>query len=431
MVQSSSVPLAPSARSAPSAPAASPAASAPEYSSWISQDRSTDAASVAMRREAAELVERVVAHYRATSTHEADGQWTEPVAHYLDADRWQRETSAIHRSVPLPLAMSCELPGPHTYKAIDVLGIPVLITRDRQGAVHAMINACRHRGAKLLEPGCGVSKRLTCPYHSWSYDLAGELRGVYAEKTFGEVPREGRGLVRLPAGERAGIVFVSLDPAAEPDLDDWLGDLQPLLEGLRLAECHHYATSELTSPNWKVTLDGYLETYHFASLHPKTVFETNLSNMMAHDTWGPHQRIAPALRPIAQAVDLPPDRRDPGECVGPIYWLFPGLAIAGGWRQKIAVSLVLPRTATESVTQQIILLREPAVTEGERQAADRFGEWFHEVVRDEDYATTYGVQQGLAALNGTDFVFGRNEPGLQHFHRTIHAHLARADEAAR
>ncbi|WP_329233545.1 aromatic ring-hydroxylating dioxygenase subunit alpha [Streptomyces canus] len=396
---------------------------APEYSSWISQDRSTDAAAVAMRQEAAELVERVLEHYRNNTTHEADGQWTEPVAHYLDADRWQREMDAVHRTVPLPLAMSAELPGPNTYKALDVLGVPVLITRDRQGTVHAMINACRHRGAKLIEPGCGVSKRLTCPYHSWSYDLAGELRGVYAEKTFGDVPRAGRGLVRLPAGERAGIVFVSLDPAAEPDLDAWLGDLQPLLEGLRLADCHHYSTKELTSPNWKVTLDGYLETYHFASLHPKTVFETNLSNMMAHDTWGAHQRIAPALRPIAQAAELPADRRDPGECVGAIYWLYPGLAIAGGWRHKIAVSLVLPRTATESVTQQIILLRDPAVTEEERAAADRFGEWFHEVVRDEDYATTYGVQQGLAALNGTDFVFGRNEPGLQHFHRTVHGHL--------
>jgi hypothetical protein len=380
---------------------------APEYSSWISQDRSADAASVTMRREAAELVERVMTHYRDNTTHEAEGQWTEPVAHYHDADRWQREMDSVHRSVPLPLAMSAELPGPNTYKA------------------------CRHRGAKIIEPGCGVSKRLTCPYHSWSYDLAGELRGVYAEKTFGEVPRDGRSLIRLPAGERAGIVFVSLDPAAEHDLDAWLGDLQPLLEGLRLAECHHYGTKELTSPNWKVTLDGYLETYHFASLHPKTVFETNLSNMMAHDTWGPHQRIAPALRPIAQAVELSPDKRDPGECVGPIYWLYPGLAIAGGWRQKIAVSLVLPRTATESVTQQIILLREPAVTEEERQAADRFGEWFYEVVRDEDYATTYGVQQGLQALSGTDFVFGRNEPGLQHFHRTIHQHLENTARAAR
>ncbi|MDL5205741.1 aromatic ring-hydroxylating dioxygenase subunit alpha [Streptomyces sp. ALI-76-A] len=404
---------------------------APAYSSWISQDRSTDAASVAMRREAAELVERVMEHYRGNTTHEADGQWTEPVAHYSDADRWQREMDAVHRTVPLPLAMSAELPGPNTYKALDVLGVPVLITRDRQGVVHAMINACRHRGAKIIEPGCGVSKRLTCPYHSWSYDLAGELRGVYAEQTFGDVSRAGRSLLRLPAGERAGIVFVSLDPAAEPDLDEWLGDLQPLLEGMRLGDCHHYSTKELTSPNWKVTLDGYLETYHFASLHPKTVFETNLSNMMAHDTWGPHQRLSAALRPIAQAVELPPDQRDPGECVGAIYWLYPGLAIAGGWRNKIAVSLVLPRTATESVTQQIILLRDPAVTDEERHAADTFGEWFHEVVRDEDYATTYGVQQGLAALNGTDFVFGRNEPGLQHFHRTVHAHLDHAARAAR
>lgn len=72
----------------------------------------------------------------------------------------------------------------------------------------------------------------------------------------------------------------------------------------------------------------------------------------------------------------------------------PAWPSAGTWRNKIAVSIVIPRTATESVTQQIILLRQPAVTEEERHAADQFGEWFYEVVRDEDYATTYGVQRG-------------------------------------
>ena len=59
-------------------------------------------------------------------------------------------------------------------------------------------------------------------------------------------------------------------------------------------------------------------------------------------------------------------------------------------------------------------------------SADQFGEWFYEVVREEDYANTYGVQRGLEALAGTDFVFGRNEPGLQHFHRTIHRLLGEA-----
>ncbi|CAM5691855.1 Rieske (2Fe-2S) protein OS=Streptomyces griseorubiginosus OX=67304 GN=AQJ54_19580 PE=4 SV=1 [Streptomyces griseorubiginosus] len=200
MVQTSSPEIRETAEGRGSPASAPPAPPTPEYASWISQDRSTDPAAVTMRREAAELVERVMAHYRDNTTHEAQEQWTEPVSNYLDADRWRRETDAVHRSVPLPLAMSSELPGPNTYKAIDVLGIPVLITRDRQGAIHAMINACRHRGAKLLEPGCGVQKRLTCPYHSWSYDLAGQLRGVYAEKTFGEVPREGRSL----SGSRPG-----------------------------------------------------------------------------------------------------------------------------------------------------------------------------------------------------------------------------------
>ena len=393
---------------------------APEYSSWISQDRSTDAAAVAMRQEAAELVERVLEHYRNNTTHEADGQWTEPVANYLDADRWQREMDAVHRTVPLPLAMSAELPGPNTYKALDVLGVPVLITRDRQGTVHAMINACRHRGAKL--------------------DRAG-LRGVQAadlplpllvlrpgRRTAGRVRREdlrrgaprGRSLVRLPAGERAGIVFVSLDPAAEPDLDAWLGDLQPLLEGLRLADCHHYSTSELTSPNWKVTLDGYLETYHFASLHPKTVFETNLSNMMAHDTWGPISASHRPCVPIAQAVELPagPAR---SRRVRRSHLL--ALPRSGDRRRLAPQDRRVPRAPPDGHRVGDPADHPAARPRGHRggaPAADRFGEWFHEVVRDEDYATTYGVQQGLDGPAGTDFVFGRNEPGLQHFHRTVH-----------
>ena len=108
-----------------------------------------------MRREAAELVERVMAHYRNKSTDQADEQWREPVRNYRDPELWQREIDAVHRRVPLPLAMSCELPEPGTYKAIDVAGTPVLITRDRQGEVHAMINVCRHRGAELVAEGAG------------------------------------------------------------------------------------------------------------------------------------------------------------------------------------------------------------------------------------------------------------------------------------
>jgi phenylpropionate dioxygenase-like ring-hydroxylating dioxygenase large terminal subunit len=373
-----------------------------------------------MREEALDLVDRLVRLYRDKATDQADGQWHEPVDSYRDPDLWRREVEAVHRRVPLPLAMSCEVSKPGSYKSISVAGIPIIITRDLAGTVHASFNACRHRGSELVPEGYGELKRLTCPYHAWSYDLAGCLVGVYGEKTFGPLDRETRGLVSLPVEERAGFVFVSLTPGADLDLDGWLGGITPFLESLELDRGHHYSTRELEGPNWKIVIDGYLEGYHFASLHRETVFKTNLSNLTAFDTWGPHQRGAHALRPIAEAATQTRDEWEPANCVGAIYWLFPGLAISGGWRSHTAVSLVLPgATWDTSRTQQIVVLRHTPVDDEEIKAADHTRDWFHDVVLDEDYATGYGVQRGLAALSGTDFVFGRNEPGVQHFHRVL------------
>lgn len=387
----------------------------PQYESYL------DFSSPGVREDAFAVMGRLVEHHRATSTDMVAEQWREPVRNYSDPELWEREVAAIHRRRPLPVALSCELPSAGAYKAITVVGTPLILTRDAGGALHAMVNSCRHRGSELVPEGTGTTRRLTCPYHSWSYDLAGCLTGVYGEKTFGPVDREERGLRRLPVGERAGIVFVGLDRDAEFDLDSWLDPaLVELLDGLGLADCFHHSTRVLEGPNWKVVVDGYLEGYHFASLHRTTVFRTNLSNMAAFDAWGPHQRNAFALRPIAEAASAPPDEWDPRRCVGAIYWLFPGLAIAGGWREQVAVSFVFPGdTPTSSWTEQHILLRHEPADDEERKSADHTRDWFHDVVLDEDYGAGFGVQRGLAAMADEDFVFGRNEPGVQHFHRAV------------
>lgn len=394
----------------------------PTYASGI------DLTDEAVRADAFGVMERLVAHHRATSTDMVDEQWHEPVSSYNDPALWQREVEAVHRSVPLPLALSCELPQAGSFKSLDAAGTPVIISRGRDGQVRAMVNACRHRGAEIQPVGTGTARRFTCPYHAWSYDLAGNLTGVYGEETYGPVDKADKSLLQLPVTEKAGIVFVSLDRTAELDLDAWLGpDLVHLLEALRLDSCYHHSTRELAGPNWKVVIDGYLEGYHFASLHTTTVFTTNLSNMAAFDRWGPHQRNAFALRPIADAVDTPQDTWDPTTCVGAIYWIFPGLAIAGGWREQVAVSLVLPgQTWDSSRTEQHILLRQEPADDERRKAADHTRDWFYDVVLDEDYNAGFGIQRGLAAMAEQEFVFGRNEPGVQHFHRAVNDRLAAA-----
>ncbi len=374
-----------------------------------------------VRKDAYDVMGRLVEHFRNKSTDQVAEQWREPVRNYRDPQLWAREMQAVHHKVPLPLALSCEIAEPGSYKALDVAGTPVVITRDSSGEVHAMLNVCRHRGAEIVAEGSGQTRRLTCPYHAWSYDMSGCLVGVYGEETFGGVDKSSMGLRTLPVAERAGIVFVSLDRTATIDLDEWLGEeLITLLEAMALDKTHHYSTRTLDGPNWKVVIDGYLEGYHFASLHRTTVYRTNFSNMAAFDKWGPHQRNSFALRPIANMVDVPEEQWDPALCVGAIYWLFPGLAVAGGWRSQVVVSLVLPgKTWDTSHTQQIMALRHEPQDEDERKAAAHTRDWFHDVVMDEDYATGYGVQRGLDSFIDEEFTFGRNEPGVQHFHRVL------------
>ena len=378
------------------------------------------------REDALALVERVRALHRAKTTDRAVGTWEEPVANYLDPALFEAEKALVFAQVPLPLALSCELVGPNSWKAIDVAGTPVVVTRDAQGQVHAMLNVCRHRGAEVCAPGLGRSRTLTCPYHAWSYRMDGSLTGLYGADTFGEFDRSERGLVRLPCEERLGLVFVCLTPGLAMDLDSWLGGMAEKLAHLRLEECFHYSTRMMPGPNWKVAVEGYLEGYHFASLHTDTVFKTNLSNTAAWDSFGPHQRHAFALRPVADLPDdTPPEQLDPATLAGPIVWLFPGFAIAGGWRDRIAVAFVLPgKTPEESMTEQRILTRMPVTDDHARHEAEFARDWFYDVTYGEDYLTGFGVQKGMPALQEHTQVFGRNEPGVQHLHRALNDIMA-------
>ena len=375
------------------------------------------------RADARELMRRLVEHHANNTTDLADGQWHEPASNYGDPAVFRREIDRVHRRIPMPLALSAEIREPGSFKAIEVAGIPVVITRGADGGVNAMVNSCRHRGAQVVGAGRGNTNRLTCPYHSWVYGLDGCLLGAYGEKTFGPVDRESRSLITLPAEERAGIVFVGLTPGLRWDLDEWLGDMLPVLERMRLGTLHVHSYDTFPGPGWKLVVDGFLETYHFSTLHRTTVFLTLLSNLAVFDTFGRHLRYAYARRSIADVAKLPPEEQDPARHVGPVTWLFPGLNIAGGLGDGHTVaSLVVPgRAIGESVTHQTVLLRKPPGSELELKKADQVADLFRDVLTLEDYPVCEAVQGTLEAVAGNDFLFGRNEPGVQHFHRVLNS----------
>src|SRR3546814_4966615 len=94
------------------------------------------------------------------------------------------------------LVFTAELPNPGDYKAMEAVGLPILINRDKAGKVRAFLNVCSHRGAPVAPEGHGNCARFTCKYHSWTFGQDGRLIAVAEASTFGDVNKAERGLTR-------------------------------------------------------------------------------------------------------------------------------------------------------------------------------------------------------------------------------------------
>src|SRR5688500_15792875 len=116
------------------------------------------------------LAKRMLALHEAGTTDQAPDVHRVASSSYIDPVRWQLEVERIWKRVPLPLALTCEIREPGSYKSMDAVGVPVLVTRGADGVARAFLNSCRHRGAIVAPEGCGTARRFTCPYHGWVYD---------------------------------------------------------------------------------------------------------------------------------------------------------------------------------------------------------------------------------------------------------------------
>lgn len=364
-----------------------------------------------------QLVTRLQANVAAGRPDQADHPMKIPASAYADPDRFEVELRDIFLQVPLLVALACEVPSAGDYVAYELAGRPLVIIRGDDGVVRTFLDVCRHRGAKVTEHTCGTARRLTCPYHSWSYDNAGTLVGVPGRDTFGEVGATG--LAELPCEVRAGAVFAALRPDGDLDLDGWLAGLDESLAALRLDEFHPYRVpTYLDSPNWKLAADGYLDGYHIGYLHRSSIGARSITNRNTYDFFGPHVRIGFAAKGIEQHD--PTTAPSPyGEIMSLVHYVFPNVSISGGHHDTLMLSRLLPGPGVgESRTLQFQFYREPIVDDLVDVAEEKRRR-YEAVVRDEDCATIFGIGAALGAVGDGHFVFGRNEPANQHLHQTI------------
>jgi nitrite reductase/ring-hydroxylating ferredoxin subunit len=345
-----------------------------------------------------------------------------PAVNYHDRERWQLEMDRVFRRVPLMLAMSCEVKSPGDFKTLEVMGVPVLMVRTADGVVRAYINSCSHRGAVIVTEASGNRKRFTCPYHAWTYDLAGDLVAVYAERDFGEIDKSCHGLTALQVGERAGMIWVTLDPSSKLDIDTFLCGYDGLLGNFGFEHWGLFESRTLPSPNWKAAYDGYMDLYHLPILHRNT-FGSNMPNQALYYAWGPHQRVASPDPSLLELEDLPESQWPTDRLMASVWTIFPHVSIAsfdGGGGRAVMVSQLFPGDSPlESRTvQNYVMERLPQSDEVSAAAREQFSLLEH-VVRDEDYATGFRQQRALMHRPGAEVLFGRNEGGGQRFHRFL------------
>lgn len=179
------------------------------------------------------------------------------------------------------LGLSAGSSGGGRLAVVDVVGESVLVTRDSDGVLHAAYNVCRHRGAQLVatEPGAETSTcavgALRCPYHSWTYSLAGELlRAPHADL---EADGEQSGVdaadfALYPVGieEWFGFVMVHLTPRDAAPLGDAVDRAERSLANYAIGDLVIGATLTYdVAANYKVVAENYNECYHCGPVHPE------------------------------------------------------------------------------------------------------------------------------------------------------------------
>jgi nitrite reductase/ring-hydroxylating ferredoxin subunit len=342
-----------------------------------------------------------------------------PASRYLDPERWKREIDRVFRRMPLMLAMSCELAEPGDFKALEAAGVPVLLVRQEEGNVRAFVNSCSHRGAMIVTEPSGNRRRFTCPYHAWTYDREGALVAVYQERDFGEIDKSCHGLTALPAAERAGLIWVTLDPDSPLDIDTFLCGYDELLETFGFADWSLYAARTVEGPNWKIAYDGYMDLYHLPILHRET-FGSNMPNQALYYPWGPHQRVASPDPGLLKLESRPEDEWPLEPLLASVWTIFPHVSIAsfdGGGGRAVMVSQLFPGdTPLSSRTVQNYVMKKLPESDEVRQAADAQFSLLEHVVRNEDYSTGIRQQRALAGRPNAQVLFGRNEAGGQRFH---------------
>jgi len=195
---------------------------------------------------------------------------------FTDTELFALEMKHIFESGWVYLAHESQVQEINDYFTTYIGRQPVVVTRDKQGVLHGLVNACAHRGAMLCRRKQGNKGSFTCPFHGWTFSNAGKLLKVKDAKT-GAYPDSfdcdgSHDLQRLARFENyRGFLFGSLG-ADVPELSDYLGETRVIIDQMvdqapQGLEVLRGSSSYVYDGNWKLQIENGADGYHVSSVH--------------------------------------------------------------------------------------------------------------------------------------------------------------------
>ena len=375
-----------------------------------------------------ELLDRVAdAGDRLQGLH-AESSMINDAAAYTDPDRFEIERRVLFREGPVFSGMSADLPEPGAWRSLTFDGIPIVVARQRDGSLRALVNMCRHRASPLVEPqGTGTGLRVfSCPYHAWTYELDGTLRSrPAAEHAFDDVTMN-CDLLQRPVAEKHGLIFVRPSGDEPIDVDDVLAGAQHDLADFGLDD--YVLVDSRTHEwdvNWKFFYDSFSETYHIRTLHRDTIGPAFTSDGVIFEPFGRNLLLIGLRSDVRDEFDKP---RDEWSIIpyGTIQYFLPPTGMIVHQLDHLEVWNVEPLGVGRSRFTASVYAPSRPENDRQREYFVKNLELLLHVTGTEDFPAIEDIQRHLASGAMQHVVYGKIEAPLAHFHAEMNKAVANA-----
>jgi carnitine monooxygenase subunit len=365
-------------------------------------------------------------------TVDPDDGWSLPAWTYRDPQFFDVEMARVMRPSWQVVCHTSDVANRGDWQALEFLNESLVVIRGDDMRLRAFTNVCRHRGSRLLSEASGCAKRITCPYHGWTYGLDGRLIGVPGKSDYPALDVEAHSLASVEIEIWRGFIFVRL-AAGGSSVAAMMAPYEPLIDPYRFEELRALGRVTLRprDVNWKNIADNYSDGLHIAVAHPglTRLFGRSYgveAREYVDRMWGliaeqPSSKLSERLyQRILPRVDYLPEQ---SQRQWLYFKLWPNVAF-DIYPDQIDFMQFLPISPTRTLIREI----NYAIPDERREMkAARYLNWrINRQVNVEDTALITRMQQGMMSSSFEQGPLGESEVCLRNFCRKMRALIPEA-----